>query len=193
MPRRRRLVERHVQRVAGRRLEHRARRSLSRAAFISAATYWLDTFRLWRVDTDRLGPLVEPHGMELLTDALTLGRGVVLATPHFGSWDLGGAWLAAEGIAVTAVMERIEPPRLRDWFIEVRRRVGVRVIVRGPDVWDRLVESLAANEVVVLVADRDLHGRGIPAEFFGERTTLPKGARRAREAMRCTDRRSCDL
>jgi len=174
MPRRRRLVERTLQRVLGP-MDGAERRRRSRLAFVSAATYWLDTFRLWHLDPTDIADSIDPEGMELLVGALEHGRGVVIVTPHFGSWDLGGAWLASQGFAVVAVMERLEPPKLREWFVEVRRRVGVEVIVRGPDVWARLADALAANEVVVLVADRDLRGRGIPVEFFGERTTLPKG------------------
>ena len=34
---------------------------------------------------------------------------------------------------------------------------------------------MRANEVVCLLADRDLTGDGIEVEFFGERTTLPGG------------------
>ena len=182
MPRRRRLVGRNLERILGP-LSAGERRRRCRLAFVSAATYWLDTFRLWRLDPVSSPPSVEPDGMELLTVALSHGRGVVVVTPHFGSWDLGGAWLASQGFDVTAVMERLEPPRLRQWFAEVRRRVGVHVIIHGPDVWEQLTDALAANRVVVLVADRDLHGRGIPVEFFGERTTLPKGP--AELARRC--------
>lgn len=174
MPRRRRLVASTLERVLGA-LPGSERRRRCRNAFVSAATYWLDTFRLWSIDPADAVPDVDPEGMELLTEALRHGKGVLLVTPHFGSWDKGGAWLTSLGFPVTAVMERLEPPRLRDWFVEVRRRIGIRVIVRGPDVWERLGAALAANEIVVLVADRDLRGRGIPVEFFGGRTTLPKG------------------
>ncbi len=38
-----------------------------------------------------------------------------------------------------------------------------------------MLKALRANEVVCLLADRDLTGDGIGVEFFGERTTLPGG------------------
>jgi phosphatidylinositol dimannoside acyltransferase len=80
-------------------------------------------------------------------------------------------------------VERIEPPELLDWFRAVRRRLGMEVIVRGPDVWDELEAAVGGNKVAVLVCDRDLSGRGAEVEFFGEETTLPTGP--AKLALRC--------
>jgi KDO2-lipid IV(A) lauroyltransferase len=39
----------------------------------------------------------------------------------------------------------------------------------------RLEAALANNKAVALLSDRDLKGRGVEVEFFGERTTLPPG------------------
>ena len=38
-----------------------------------------------------------------------------------------------------------------------------------------MLAALRNNEVVCLLADRDLTGDGVEVEFFGERTTLPGG------------------
>ena len=43
---------------------------------------------------------------------------------------------------------------------------------------------MRANEVVCLLADRDLTGDGVEVEFFGECTTLPGGPGDARAAQR---------
>jgi hypothetical protein len=54
MARRRRMVARHLQRVAGRPLRGSERRRVVRASFRSYARYWLDTFRLAGLDHDEL-------------------------------------------------------------------------------------------------------------------------------------------
>jgi phosphatidylinositol dimannoside acyltransferase len=100
-----------------------------------------------------------------------------------GAGISGGAWLAGRGYPLVTVVERLRPRRLLEWFLEVRRRHGITVLVRGPGVRDQLVAALERNEVVVLVCDRDLGGRGVIVEFFGERTTLPPGP--ARLARQC--------
>jgi KDO2-lipid IV(A) lauroyltransferase len=51
----------------------------------------------------------------------------------------------------------------------------MRVIPLSPSAGSEGVRAVRANEVVCLLADRDLTGDGIEVEFFGERTTLPGG------------------
>jgi phosphatidylinositol dimannoside acyltransferase len=183
MRRRRRMAERHLRRVHGGRLDGRQLRRAVHSMFRSYAAYWLDTFRMCRLDLGELDRRLDAEGIEHLDAALAAGRGAIIATPHLGSWDLGGAWLASRGYPLVAVVERLRPRRLLEWFVAVRRRIGMDVVVRGSDVWARLEEALGRNQVVVLVADRDLRGRGIPVRFFGEPTTLPSGP--AKLARRC--------
>jgi KDO2-lipid IV(A) lauroyltransferase len=38
-----------------------------------------------------------------------------------------------------------------------------------------VMAAIKRNDVVCLLADRDIGGGGVPVEFFGERTTLPAG------------------
>ena len=83
----------------------------------------------------------------MLDAALAAGRGAVLVTPHFGSWDLGGAWLAGHGYPLVTVVEQLRPRRLLEWFLEVRRQHGITVLVRGPGVRDQLVAALERRGV----------------------------------------------
>jgi phosphatidylinositol dimannoside acyltransferase len=183
MPRRRRMVARHLQRVAGRPLQGPERRRVVSASFRSYARYWIDTFRLTELDPGDLDARVDAADvLVVLDDALAEGRGAILVTPHLGSWDLGGAWLAARGYPLLTVVEPLRPRRVLEWFLEARKQRGITALVRGPGVRDELAAALRRNQVVVLVCDRDLGGRGPMVEFFGERTTLPAGpARLARQ------------
>ncbi len=60
------------------------------------------------------------EGQQHLDAAFAAGRGMVMALPHVGSWEWGGYWLALEGMPMTAVVERLEPERLFEWFVEQR-------------------------------------------------------------------------
>ncbi len=183
MPRRRQMVARHLQRVAGRPLQGPERRRAVQASFRSYARYWLDTFRLAELASDDLDARIEATDvLAVLDDASAEGRGAILVTPHFGSWDLGGAWLAGRGYPLVTVVEPLRPRRVLEWFLETRQQRGITALVRGHGVRDELAAALRRNQVVVLVCDRDLGGRGPTVKFFGERTTLPSGpARLARQ------------
>ena len=59
---------------------------------------------------------------------MAAGRGVIMALPHVGSWEYGGAFLATQGLPMTAVAERIEPPELFDFFVEQRAAMGLTIV-----------------------------------------------------------------
>src|SRR5439155_23693068 len=74
-----------------------------------------------------------------------------------------------------AVVERLDPPELYEWFNRVRHRLGFDTVPLGPQAGPALMRALRANRVVGLLCDRDVGGTGVEVEFFGERTKLPGG------------------
>ena len=58
----------------------------------------LQTLRLWtRPHAESLGLIRETHGEALFDEALASGRGLIVAAPHFGNWELLNQWLASCG------------------------------------------------------------------------------------------------
>ena len=153
-------------------------RRLSRRSYQAYGRYWLDGARLpyTQPDVVRGRMTFDDESKAILRAAAAEGRGVVMALPHVGSWEWGGAWLAREGMPMTAVVERVEPERLFDWFVAQRKAMGLTAVPLGEGSGPALLRALKKRDVVGLVSDRDLVGNGVEVEFFGERTTLPGGA-----------------
>jgi len=172
---RRQVVERHLQRLHGRRMGVLELRREVHRTFDSYARYWLESFRLTGMGPADLDAGIVAEGIDHLDDGLAAGKGVIMALPHLGGWDFGGAWLATQGYPITVVVEPLEPPELFEWFVEFRRRLGLDVIPLGPDAGRKVLRALRRNEVVGLLCDRDIDGNGVEVDFFGERTTLPAG------------------
>ena len=173
MPGRRRQVERNLLRASGGALQGLALRKAVAETFGSYGRYWLELFRL---PDDARGTLeIDIEGFDYITDGIERGSGVILALPHVGGWDFGGAWLATQGFPPTVVVEPVEPPELFEWFAGVRRALGMTVVQLGPDAGRAVLHALRSNQIVCLLCDRDLVGDGIEVEFFGERTTMPAG------------------
>jgi KDO2-lipid IV(A) lauroyltransferase len=103
------------------------------------------------------------------------GRGVIMALPHIGSWEWGGAWLALQGYPMTSVAEPLDPPAMYDWFVSQREAMGLTIVSLGADASTALLRVLRAGRLVGLLCDRDIVGNGVDVEFFGERTTMPGG------------------
>ncbi|HXZ61548.1 MAG TPA: phosphatidylinositol mannoside acyltransferase [Acidimicrobiales bacterium] len=152
-------------------------RRWSRRSFDAYARYWVDGARLPSESEAGVYARFElEQGRERLDAAMAEGRGIVMALPHMGSWEWGGYWLALEGMPMTAVVERLHPERLFEWFVEQRAAMGLTAVPLGEGSGMALLHALKANGVAGLVSDRDLVGNGVEVEFFGERTTFPAGA-----------------
>jgi KDO2-lipid IV(A) lauroyltransferase len=172
---RRAQVERNLRRIHGAQYGGAELHRDVTATFDSYGRYFYELFRLPSYPQAWIDEHFVCHGIDQVAAAVAEDRGAVLALPHLGNWDFAGAWLAGQGFTVTVVAEPLEPRELFDWFVATRARLGMRVIPLSPSAGTEVLHALRANEVVCLVADRDLGGDGIDVEFFGERTTLPGG------------------
>jgi lauroyl/myristoyl acyltransferase len=168
------MAVRHQTRVAG---TTRGARRAARHVFGWYGRYWADVF--WMRPRRRDQVLASSHmdGVENLMAGVRSGRGVILALPHMGNWEAGGLRCAAEGAPVLAAAEELGNERIVQWFVKMRGIMHIDIVVARPGarVTRELLARLQEGGVVALVCDRDLSGRGIAVEFFGEETTLPAG------------------
>src|SRR5690606_22598079 len=76
-------------------LEPRSRRRLHGEVMRTTGRQAMETLRLWtRPHGGNLALIREIHGLELFEEALAAGRGVIVAAPHHGNWELLNQWLA---------------------------------------------------------------------------------------------------
>ena len=172
---RRAQVERNLRRVDPT-LTGTALAAKVRQTFESYARYYEESFRLPGTSPADLDAGFTHEGYEHLEAAHAAGHGAIMAMPHLGGWEWSGFWLTqVKGIPVSAVVERLDPPDLFEWFVELRRSFGFEIIALGPEAGTATARALQANHALALLCDRDLAGNGPEVEFFGERTTLPGG------------------
>ncbi len=123
---------------------------------------------------DRLVAGVVTTGEQELRAAYA-DRGVVVALPHSGNWDLAGAWACRTGLPVTTVAERLGEAEFAA-FTDFRTRLGVEVLAHGDDdAVASLVGAVGRGRVICLLADRDLVGDGVRVSMAGRPVTMPVG------------------
>ena len=148
-----------------------------RAAYESYSRYWMDSFRLHTMDPAEVVANSTGHQLELVDEMVAGDEGGILATAHLGSWDIGAMFTTQRDWGMAVVAEVVEPRRLFDRFVELRRRAGIEVfpLVRGGDMVDRMTGVVRRGGLATLLADRDLGRKGPIVEFFGEPCRLPAG------------------
>lgn len=173
---RRAMYERHLAKVLGRRLERDEVTAWARRVFANYARYWVEGARLGSMPGTAVDARMSiESGYEHLQAAMAGGAGAIVALPHLGSWEWGGAWLARRGYPMTAVAEVLEPEDLYRWFVAQRAAIGLTIVPLDRSAGPALLRTLRGGGLVGLVADRDLLGTGVEVEFFGDATTMPAG------------------
>ncbi|WP_069173283.1 phosphatidylinositol mannoside acyltransferase [Streptomyces griseus] len=150
---------------------------LSRAGMRSYMRYWMESFRLPTWSDRRIKDSIHVRDARRLTEGLDAGRGVVLALPHLGNWDLAGAWVTTDlKVPFTTVAERLDPESLYDRFVAYRQGLGMEVLPHsGGSAFGTLARRLRSGGLVCLVADRDLSASGVEVSFFGDTARMPAG------------------
>jgi KDO2-lipid IV(A) lauroyltransferase len=173
---RRFIVARNLERVSNGQLRGRALRRAVHEAFESYARYYVESFRLPGRTVRQIADGHDVEGYEHVEKARSAGNGVILALPHLGGWEWSAFWLTqVQHVPVTAVVEPLHPPELFEWFVSFRRSLGMTIVPLGSDAARQVLAALKRNDVVCLLADRDLQRSGVGVDFFGEATTLPAG------------------
>jgi KDO2-lipid IV(A) lauroyltransferase len=140
-----------------------------------------DLFRLPGLTATQLDSMVEVQGWENVVTALSLGKGVVMTSAHFGNVEMVIAAMLRRGVSMTIPAERIQPPQLYAYLTRLRTSRGLRLIpIDSP--LTGLLRTLRRGGVVGIAADRMIGGRGRRVELFGQPTRLPDG--HVRLAMR---------
>ncbi len=146
---------------------------VARRAFQNYGRMLMDFLLIASLSPADLAKRLTYDGREHLDAALARGRGVIVALPHMGSWDMAGSYAASLGYPVWAVAEKF-PGTLNDAVVKTRERFGLRVITMGRPAVRAITEALGANGVVALVCDLE-QGPGVSVRFFGRRATVPGG------------------
>ena len=170
------MAIRHMQRVHDPGTGTDAIRRASREVFTAYGRYWAETlwFRPRRFDQVRRRVTLE--GLEHVRAAQAENRPVIVALPHVGNWEVAGTLAGTAGVRITAVAEALANRRLAEWFTDLRAQLSIQVVLaEGSSTLRALLAALREGRLVALVADRNIGGRGIEVEFFGEITSLPAG------------------
>lgn len=149
-----------------------------RRAFIRYAKYLVDYTRMDLLREKHLRRIVRGfEGKEYIDRAISQGKGGLILTGHLGNWEMGGIFLTLMGYSLTVITAPDVEARLHEYRVHLRQEQKIKVITLDDTLASSLavLKSLQANELVALLADRDLFGKGIPVNFFGQRVFFPIG------------------
>jgi KDO2-lipid IV(A) lauroyltransferase len=150
--------------------------ALGRRSYVNFGKGIADFARLPCTRPADIKDCIETEGLEYLDRALSQGRGAVLVTGHFGSWELMGCALVEMGYPLTFVVG-VQRNRLVQHLMN-RLRGECRIPVIEPTSLLATTRVLRDNRFIAMLSDQDAGRHGVFVEFLGEAASTPAGAAR---------------
>lgn len=174
-PYRKSVIFKNIEQVYGHALTFYQKKHLTMAFYGHLLRSIKETLLLRLMSESQLKASVEVKGHQHLLDVAAQGKGVLILTGHFGSWEvapIGGMLNFAQFkgrfhfIRRTLGSKRIEQFLFRRYY-----QAGLNVIQKQ-NALQHVTDALANNDAVVFVLDQHasvVNRDGIAAEFFGKK------------------------
>lgn len=174
LPSRRRLAFDNIKKGLSATLPDLEIESIVRAVFQNTGRTLVETARFDRLDPTRLKALIEPAGLEAMREARAQGRGAIVATAHFGNWELMGVFPALFDIPSDTLAIRQHNLRINQKLINLRQSAGVRIL-EVPASARQVFRSLKENRIVIIAADQHASAGTLVLDFLGRPAAVARG------------------
>ncbi len=127
---------------------------------------------VWKRDAKIWADMTEPgQGFAELKEAMAQGKGVIMAGPHMGNWEVGFQYLALE-FPVTALYRPPRKEMLSDFVYQGRRKTGADLAPANVQGVKKLITALRKGEMLFILTDQLPKAAGkqgsVFAPFFGQ-------------------------
>lgn len=169
-------------------LDEQARKQLCKSSLMETGKTMMETASIWMGSIEKnLSRIRKVTGEEILAEALSQKRGVILILPHLGNWELFNLFYGARA-TMTALYQPPREEALHRLIRKVRNRGGNCIVPTTRKGLAQLYRTLGQGGVVTILPDQ-VPANGIYAEFFGVKAftdlLIPRLVRRTAARVLC--------
>ena len=145
-----------------------------RNAFVHFSLAVCELLRFPTLTAENLAARVNFNDRENVDQALAKGRGVILALPHIGNWEVLGAAIAHSGYRINSFYLAQKEDELGGLLDHFRQYSGI--ILHDRDRGGvKALKALRAGEMLGMIADQDGANNGVYMDFLGHWVSMPAG------------------
>ena len=150
------------------------RKQIARANYRWFARFCMDVLHMdaWK---GRTSEIAKCHNLEILDQALSEKKGVLLISGHFGNWEMIPPALAELGYPVTMYVGRQTNPLTNELQNTARANFGVETIDKGKRATLQMGRALAANKIIAMLIDQNDNKSDLFVNFFEKLASSSKG------------------
>lgn len=162
----RRIAEKNIQ-LCFPELNRSQQEELVKKSLYETGKVILETGKMWLGNSKKTLSLVKStKNQSLIENAMAQHRGVILALPHYGSWELTGLY-CAEHYPTTSMYAPQLDIRVEKLIQQARQRTGAKLVPIDNSGIRALTKALKQGELISILPDQSPKNNGIFAPFFG--------------------------
>lgn len=149
-------------------MDAQRRKKIARASMTHYVRGIFEAGMLWYWPLERMYSLFdEVRGMEHVEELISAGKGLIVAAPHYGSWEMLNLFLHSKGKAAV-LYKPGKHPDVEAMLLEKRARAGAEMVPATGQGLRRMYQLLKDGGFVALLPDQEPTGGGGQfAPFFG--------------------------
>ena len=180
---RRRKVVARIRQVFGKERSGREIRRIAWLAWRNLCFNAVEAMRTPSVTLDWIKKVTDYKAIQVLFDNMKDGKGVILAVPHMGNWELAGVAAQLFGAKIMIIVRRQKNPLTNAYLSRMRGYTGVEAFLRESKAFSGIVHGLKEGKVLAILPDLRAKADFVPCHFLGTTVQIPAGmALFAREA-----------
>ena len=123
---------------------------------------------------DKLFKTCKIEGWDNMKNAVKDGKGVILATGHFGNWELAGKYIASH--FDMAVVGKRQRNRYFDDYTNALRLKDKVIVITKKNALRPILKMLSEGYIVSLLMDQNAGKNGVLTDFLGHEASTFVGA-----------------
>lgn len=166
--------------VLGPDVSARRLRRVVRAVFRNNVRNYYELARLPRLPLSEIMARAQINDAqwEAIIGPVRQGKGVIIASAHFGSFEMVSQTLIAKSLEVTFLIAHFSPKVVSEYVSSLRSAQGLRLMETGPKELLAAARDLKAGRIIGILADRNVEQHGVEIPFFGDIAVIPTGPAR---------------
>jgi len=156
-------------------MEESRREQIAFRSFQSVCTTFLELLWFPNFTKEKIRNRVHIENPEVLEQLRSKGKGIILLTAHFGSWELAiQAISVLSGTTVCTIAKTQSNMLVDNQINHWREMLGLKIIPMGISVRE-ILRTLQQKGIVALAADQAAAKESVAVEFFGREVPTFQG------------------
>lgn len=141
---------------------------IARNSFKHFGEFLMDINKFPWLGEEQKNALIRVEGEKNLCEAIQEGRGVLLFTAHYGSWEIATFMVSKKG-KLNVIARPLDNRLIEEELLKLRTRMGANVIYKQ-QATKQILQSLRAKEMVAFLIDQNVQRhQAIFVDFFGKK------------------------